>query len=161
MRLQSTLEPFQLALRAAVAAGIALAIAELAELQHPLFSAIAAVIATDLSPLQSRKLGSIRLVATVIGAVCGAALTPLLPSGPVAVGIAILVAMLICTLTRAQDGARVAGYICAIIVFEDSSAPWIYAWSRFVETALGVVVAWCISYVPKLISTKKARENTN
>lgn len=159
MKLPIAVESVQLALRASVAAGVALAIADLAKLQHPLFSAIAAVIVTDLSPRQSRKLGVVRLAATVVGAVCGAALSPLFPPGPIALGIAILITMLICTLVRAHDGSRVAGYICAIIVFDQSGAPWTYAWFRFVETALGVIVAWCISYVPKLIATEKDAAN--
>ena len=134
---------------------MALAIASFAELQYPLFSLIASVIATDRSPHQSRNLGFVRLAATVIGAVCGAALGPLLASGPVSVGAAILVTMLVCTAFRLNDGSRVAGYICAIVVYDHSSAPWAYAWFRFIETVLGVAVAWCVSYVPKLIAVDK------
>jgi hypothetical protein len=51
----------------------------------------------------------------------------------------------------ARDGAKVAGFICGIIVLDHSPEPWVAAYSRFIETALGVVVAWLISYVPKLI----------
>jgi hypothetical protein len=45
----------------------------------------------------------------------------------------------------------VAGYICGVIVLDRSLEPWHHAYSRLIETLLGIVVAWAISYVPKLI----------
>jgi len=158
---RNSLAPVQLAVRASVAAGVALVIADLVKLQYPLFSLIAAVIATDLSPRQSRKLGLIRLAATLVGAICGAALGPVLPPGPIAVGVAIFITMLLCTAVRVSDGSRVAGYICAIVVFDHSSAPWSYAGFRLVETALGVIVAWLVSYIPKLIATDQPEESSD
>jgi len=140
-----------LAFRAGVAGALATWIAMVLSLQYPIYAFIAAVIVTDLSPAQSRRLGLRRILATVIGAVCGAALSQLLGPGPVAVGIAVVVAMLLGTLLGAGDGARVAGYICGIVVLDHTAEPWLYATQRFVETALGVIVAWGISYVPKLV----------
>ena len=144
-----------LASRAGVAGGLATWIAVVLSLQHPIYAVIAAVIVTDLSPAQSRRLGLRRILATVIGAVCGAVLSQLLGSDPVAVGIAVVAAMLLGTLLGAEDGARVAGYICGLVVLDHATDPWLYATQRFVETALGVIVAWGISYVPKLIRPDK------
>ena len=146
----------QLALRAAVAAGLSLALAQLFRLEFPIYAMIAAVIVTDLSASQTRKLGLRRLVATVLGAACGATLGPLLPPGPVAVGLSILVAMVICILLRGQDVAKVVGYICGIVVLEHGANPWSYAFFRFIETVLGIGVAWLISLVPKLIRTDES-----
>lgn len=140
-----------LALRAGIAGSLATWIAMVLSLQHPIYAFIAAVIVTDLSPAQSRRLGLRRLLATVIGAVCGAALSQLLGPGPAAVGIAVVSAMLLGALLGAGDGARVAGYICGIVVLDHSAEPWLYATQRFIETAVGVIVAWGISYVPKLV----------
>jgi len=146
----------QLALRAAVAAGLSLALAQLFRLEYPIYAMIAAVIVTDLSASQTRKLGLRRLVATVLGAACGAALGPLLPPGPWAVGLSILVAMVICILLGGQDVAKVVGYICGIVVLEHGANPWFYAFFRFIETVLGIGVAWLISLVPKLIRTDES-----
>jgi uncharacterized membrane protein YgaE (UPF0421/DUF939 family) len=88
-----------------------------------------------------------------VGAICGAALSPVLPAGPLAVAASIFVAMFICHVLHSQEGARVAGFICGIIVFDDNPDPWTYAFLRFVETVLGIGVAWLVSYVPKLIRT--------
>ncbi len=145
------LSNIQLAIRAGLAGGVATWIAIYLSLEHPLYAFIAAVIVTDLSPKQSRSLGVRRIFATVVGAICGAALSQLLGPGSGAVGVAVVVAMLAASLFGAGDGARVAGYICGIVVLDHAAEPWLYASQRFVETALGVLVAWGISFVPKLI----------
>jgi uncharacterized membrane protein YgaE (UPF0421/DUF939 family) len=141
----------QLALRAGIAGGVATWIAIRLGLEHPIYAFIAAVIVTDLSSAQCQRLGLRRILATVVGAVCGAALSQLLGPGPAAVGTAVVVAMLAGGLLGAGDGARVAGYICGIVVLDHAAEPWLYASQRFVETILGVSVAWGISFVPRLI----------
>jgi uncharacterized membrane protein YgaE (UPF0421/DUF939 family) len=99
-------------------------------------------------------------VATAVGAVCGALLTPLLPAGPLAIGVSILIAMLACQLVRVPEAAKVAGFICGIVVLENSVDPWLSAFGRFVETTLGVVVALLVSYVPKLIKLDEPEEKS-
>jgi uncharacterized membrane protein YgaE (UPF0421/DUF939 family) len=145
---------FQVTVRSAIAASLSFGIAKYFGLDHPIFAAIAAVIATDLSPSRSRELGVVRLVATGIGAICGLMLCFVLPSGPLAIGFGILVAMLACQLFGAPDGAKVAGYISAIVILAEVD-PWRYALLRCIETALGVGVAWLISYVPKLFPSRE------
>jgi uncharacterized membrane protein YgaE (UPF0421/DUF939 family) len=151
----------QLALRASVAAALAVALAQLFGLEHPIFAFLSAVIVTDLVPAQSQALALHRLIATAIGAICGAALTLVLPAGPLAIGLSILVAMLACQLVQVPDAAKVAGFICGIVVLEHSAEPWLNAFHRFVETTLGVFVALAVSYVPKLINTGVPPEKTS
>lgn len=107
MNLHSITSGFQLALRAAVAAGLSTAIARLFNLEYPIDAFLAAVIVTDLLPSQSRRLGLRRLLATVLGAACGATLSPLLGGGPWAVGLGVIAAMLLCQVASAGDGAKV------------------------------------------------------
>lgn len=155
MNLHTFATGLQLAVRAGVAAGVSYELAQLLGLQYPFYAFLAAVIATDLSPSQSRQLGLRRLLATIVGAACGALLSPLLPPGAWAIGIGILIAMLISEVLDARDGAKVAGYICGIVILFHDSEPWRYAVFRFVETVLGVTVAWVVSYVPKLLRTSE------
>jgi uncharacterized membrane protein YgaE (UPF0421/DUF939 family) len=155
--LQRLTKGAQLSLRAAVGAGVSLALAGLLQLDYPIYALIAAVIVTDLSPAQSRQLGLQRLAATVVGAACGATLVPLLPPAPWAIGLGILIAMLICNLVQLWAGAKLAGYVCGIVMLTFSSEPWIYALYRVIETLLGISVAVLISFIPKLLRTGETR----
>jgi len=141
----------QLAVRAGVAASVSLAIAKSLGLETPIFAFIAAVLVTDLDPSQSRQLGLRRIGATVVGALCGVMFSQLLHPGAVTIGLSVVVAMLICQLLRMPDAAKVAAFTCGIILLVPGDGPWQHAFFRFVETVLGVAVAWSISYVPKLI----------
>lgn len=142
----------QLALRSTVAAVLSLFAAYWLGLEYPIYAFIAAVIVTDLKPVTSQKLGMRRIGATLVGAACGASLSLLLPGGVWSVGLGLFLAMLLAQLLRAGEGARVAGYISGIVLLDHSAAPWSYALHRFLETALGVLIAWGVSLVPKLIN---------
>src|SRR4051812_49949561 len=114
----------QLALRASVAAGLSVAIAQLLQLQYPVYALITAIIVTDLSPAESILLGRRRLIATVMGATCGALFGTALPQTSWSIGLSILVAMLVCHVIRTPEVARVAGFTCAIVAFAHGSDPW-------------------------------------
>jgi len=86
-----------------------------------------------------------------LGATGGATLRQVFQPSGWAIGLGILVAMLICHISRVNDGAKVAGYICGIVVVARGTHPWPYAVLRFTETVLGIGVAWLMSFVPKVI----------
>lgn len=148
---RTLLSAIQLALRAGIAAGVALEIAQVAKLDFPIYAAVAALIVTDLKPSQSTNLGLHRIVGTILGAACGGVLGTLLSAQPWAVGAGIAVAMLISDLVQGKDGVRVAGFTCGIIIATVGDAPWHFAFDRLMETLIGVVVAWAVSHIPKLI----------
>jgi uncharacterized membrane protein YgaE (UPF0421/DUF939 family) len=134
---------------------MAVAIANLLELQYPLYAMIGAVIVTDLSPAQTRRLASRRLAGTVVGAVVGAACSSVLPQGPLTIAAGILAAMFLSHLFRLQSAATIAGYVCGIVILDHGMHPWAYALHRLVETVLGIGVAIVISFVPKLLRTEQ------
>jgi hypothetical protein len=43
--------------------------------------------------------------------------------------------------------ARVAGYVCGIVVLAHRTDAWSYAFFRFIETTLGTGVDWLTSFV--------------
>ena len=146
-------------MRAAVAAAFAVAIARYFSFSYPIFAFIAAVLVTDLSAAESRRLGFVRMIATVVGASWGALLSPILPSGALAIGFSVLLAMTTCQVFAGAGGARVAAFICGIIILDNPSEPWLYALHRLEETALGVTVGWAISFVPKLFDFGEESNN--
>ena len=146
---------FQLSVRAAMAAGLALAVAQALRLQFPLYAMISAVVVTDLDPAQTRKLGGPRLVGTVLGATLGAIICVLLRPGAWEVGLGVFLAMFLSHLLGLREAAKVAGYVCGIVIFDYGDDPWSYALYRTIETVIGIALAVLISLVPKLLGDAK------
>lgn len=140
----------QLSIRAALSAAISVSVAELLRLQYPIYALISAVIVSDLSPTRTRQLGLWRLAGSVVGATVGASMSQFLPFSPWAIGLGVLVAMFLSYALRLQDAARVAGYVCGIVMLDYAVDPWPYAFYRLVETALGIGVAMLVSFIPRL-----------
>jgi len=143
----------QLSLRAAVAATVALGLARLLRLQHPPFAMISAVIVTDLQPAETRRLALPRLIGTLLGGLFGAAINSTVTSSLWTIGPSIMIAMFVSHLISLPATAKIAGYVCAIILIDHGDAPWSYAFFRMVETVLGIGTAISVSIVPKLIRT--------
>src|SRR3954468_12447327 len=146
-----------LSLRAALAAWIALLMAQLVPLQHPIYAMIGAVIVTDVTAAKTRKLSLPRLVGTVLGASMGALIDSFMKESLWTVGFGILLAMFMTQLLSLPDAAKVAGYVCGIVVLNYRGNPWSYALYRTGETVLGIAAAVLMSVVPKLISIEESK----
>jgi uncharacterized membrane protein YgaE (UPF0421/DUF939 family) len=144
------LPDFQLSIRAAAAAGIAAAVALWLNLQFPIYAMISAVVVTDLSSTETRKLGPARMAGTILGAVIGAMTNLLLPHGSWTIALGVFAAMFASRLLNVGDG-KLAGYVSGIVLLDHSQQPWSYAVLRVLETALGILAAVLISYIPKMI----------
>ena len=134
-----------------MSAALAVAIARILELQYPIYALIASVIVMDLSPSKTRQLALQRLAGTLLGATVGAALSYVLPAGPLAIGVSILAAMLLSHVAHLQAAAKLAGYVCGIVILSHGDYAWSYAAHRVIETFLGIAMAVLVSLVPKLM----------
>lgn len=141
----------QLALRAAVAASLAVVIANAFGLEHPIYAMIAAVIVTDLVPARSRHLALQRVAGTILGASAGALCCPFVQGHHWAVALPVLASMFACGALRLPEAAKLAGYLAGLIVLSHAESPWSYSVERLLETFLGIGIALLLSLVPKLL----------
>ena len=137
---------------------MAVGIAQLLRLQYPLYALVGAVIVTDLSPSETRRLGLQRLAGTLLGATAGALVSEILPPYAWVVGLSILAAMFLSHLLHLEGAAKITGYVCGIVVLNHGDHPWSYALYRLVETLVGVGMGLLVSVVPKLIPVEKFKQ---
>ena len=146
----------QVSTRASAAAALAVVIADRVGLEFPLYALIAAIIVTDLSPTRTRQLGLQRLIGTIIGATIGAATSvatsTVTRNGALRITIGVLAAMLISNVIGSPAAAKLAGYVCGIVLLNFNDHPWSYASYRFVETLIGITTAVVVSFIPKLLN---------
>lgn len=150
MTLATLQASFQLSLRAALAGGMAIVLAGLLQLEFPIYALISAVLVTDLDPATSRKLALPRLAGTAIGTVLGASISASFAHGTWTVVSGVFAGMFLTHLLGLRDAAKLAGYVCGIVLLDFGDEPWHYALYRMTETILGIAAAVLVSIIPKL-----------
>jgi uncharacterized membrane protein YgaE (UPF0421/DUF939 family) len=156
VRRKTVVQPIQLTVRAAAAAALSVALANLLQLPFPIYAMISSVIVTDLESTKTRQFAMPRIGGTVIGTAVGGLLSPVFHGGPPAIFIGVSAAMSLTYLLRLPDAAKVSGYICGIVLLDHRVDQWSYAAFRFAETVLGIVAAVLTSMLPKLIRIDEA-----
>ena len=127
-------------------AGISVWIGHLMHLPSPVYAMTAAVIVVDLDPASTRALAWKRFAGTFVGALLGALGALVLPGGPFAIILSVIVTMSLCHVLKLDGSARISGYLTALIVMQYGDSPWRYAADRFLETTLGIAVALVLGY---------------
>jgi len=154
-QMNSGISALQVSIRAGTAAALSVVVAYVLGLEFPLYALIAAIIVTDLSAQRTRQLGLQRLIGTIIGAALGAVVSTganhLAHVGPLVIAVGVFAAMLVSNLLCLKDAAKLAGYVCGIVLLDHNDHPWSYALYRFVETVIGIGAAVAVSVIPKLL----------
>ena len=143
----------QLSLRAAVAAGLSVVLAQWLALPHPIYALLASVIVMDLSPQTTRRLALQRLAGTVVGAAVGVVVSYAPQAGPLAIAVGVFGAMLLSHALNLLAAARLAGYVCGIVILTHADSAWSYGVYRIAETFLGIGMAVLVSQFPKVLPT--------
>src|SRR4030095_1487461 len=96
-----------------------------------------------------------RFAGTVLGGLLGATLSMVLEENALSVGFGVLTAMLSSHLLRLDGAARIAGFVCGLILLDKADPPWSCAIRRLIETTLGITMAVLTSFIPKLIPDER------
>lgn len=135
------------AVRTALAAGVATAAANLLALPDAYWAPITTIIVTQSALKDSWLISWRRLLGTLLGVTLGALQVLLLPPGLLSYAVAILLLGLVCGVLRIHQSAyRFGGIALTIVVMAArTEAVWRVALFRFVDVAVGIVVALLIS----------------
>ena len=97
----------------------------------------------------------------MLGSALGATIHPWLPPAAWSIGLGVLVAMFLSYLLHLDEAAKVAGYVCGIVMLEHGDHPWSHAFYRLTETVLGIVLAVLVSLVPLLVPIDDPRPRSS
>ncbi len=138
------------ALKIGIAGVVALYAANLLKLPQAYWAAISAFVVMGADVGATFKASWTRLIGTAIGAVAGALFVQLWGSHLWAFGLAATVTALLCTLLNLEQSYRLACVTVAIVMLIHSAglSPWRLALWRFLEVAVGIVVALVIAALP-------------
>jgi uncharacterized membrane protein YgaE (UPF0421/DUF939 family) len=137
------------AVKIGIAGVVALYVAELLKLPQPYWAAISAFVVMGASVRATVQASSGRLIGTAIGAVVGAVFVVLWGSHLWSFGLAATLTALGCAALRLDQSYRLACVTVAIVMLIHSAeSAWKVGLHRFLEVALGIVVALLISALP-------------
>ena len=110
-----------------------------------LWSAISAIVVTQVSRQEARSSASLRVLGSAIGAVTSAVYLSLLPFHPVGMALAIFATVVICTALNIPSHARLAAITVLVVMvtasLDPALNPLLNALLRFVESCIGTAVA--------------------
>jgi len=148
------------AVKIGVAGVVALYAANLLKLPQAYWAAISAFVVMGADVGATFKASWTRLIGTAIGAVTGAVFVQLWGSHLWSFGVAATVTALLCTLLNLEQSYRLACVTVAIVMLiHNAESPWRLALWRFLEVAMGIVVALAISALPPRSSPQDADRN--
>jgi uncharacterized membrane protein YccC len=110
-----------------------------------LWSAISAIVVTQVSRQEARSSASLRVLGSAIGAVSSAVYLTLLPFHPLGMALAIFATVVICTALNIPSHGRLAAITVLVVMvtasLDPALNPLLNALLRFVESCIGTAVA--------------------
>jgi uncharacterized membrane protein YccC len=137
----------EVALKAAVGAGLAMWLSELAGLADPYWAAISAVLAAAPTLGANLTAALSRVVATVVGLALGLAAVALWGSGVLVAGVTVFIALLVLPALSLDRGARLGAATTVIMTALPSAEALDDALARGLNILLGCGVAVAVGFV--------------
>ena len=110
-----------------------------------LWSAISAIVVTQMTREDTRSSASLRVLGSAIGAATSAIYLTVLPFHPLGMALAIFATLLICTALQVPSHGRLAAITVIVVMvtgsLDPSLNPLLNAMLRFVESCIGTAVA--------------------
>ncbi|HVJ50090.1 FUSC family protein [Desulfitobacterium sp.] len=122
-------------------------IAHLLRLEYPFYSAIATVIALQATMADSFKQGVNRLKGTFVGAVFGYLFALVAINNPLWIGLGIIVVFVVLNYMRWNEAMNIASVVFIAITLNVMGEPLNYAVNRFIDTALGIFIAFMVNWL--------------
>jgi uncharacterized membrane protein YgaE (UPF0421/DUF939 family) len=136
------------AIKTGVAGTLALYLAQLLHLPQGYWATMSACIVLQSDAPSTLSVSWDRLIGTAIGAVTGAAFVRFGGTGAVWLGLAAIITILLCEILGTETSYRIACVTAVIVMYVHAPAgPWRIGWDRFLEVALGIVVALIVAVV--------------
>ncbi|MGH9491459.1 MAG: FUSC family protein [Terriglobales bacterium] len=129
--------------RTALAAVISLVVARGIGLPEAYWAPLTTIVVTQSSVRAALDAGGERLAGTALGAVAGALIAVYWNASLAALAAGILVLGILCAALKLSNSAyRLAGItLIIVLIIPHAHAPWLLAWQRFLEVAIGIAVA--------------------
>jgi uncharacterized membrane protein YccC len=132
-----------------IAGIVSICAAYLLHLPQGYWAAISAFVVLGADVGTTDKASRDRLIGTAIGAIVGAAFCFLAGPRLLWFGLAVTVTVLICEVLGLRESYRLACVTVAIVMLiSNAGPPWPAAVHRFLEVALGIVIALALSALP-------------
>jgi len=133
------------ALKMSVAATTSYLIAERLNWQFPFYAVIAAIIVMGTTSGNTFNQGVQRVFGTIIGMITGVLFSLLFGNTPWAVAGCSFLAIFLAFVLNLNEAAKLGGFLSVSIILNDQGNPWNFAWNRFLESVLGIIVAVLVS----------------
>jgi uncharacterized membrane protein YgaE (UPF0421/DUF939 family) len=137
---------FELAIATGIAGIVSLYAARLLRLPQAYWATISSLIVLQSNIAATLSAARNRLIGTAIGALIGALFVRYVGTHPLWMGLAVVLTVLLCQALNLEDSYRLACVTVAIVMLISSTnSAWVTAGYRFLEVALGIVIAVVIA----------------
>jgi uncharacterized membrane protein YgaE (UPF0421/DUF939 family) len=137
-------------IKTAIAVSLSLAVSRLLKTEYPFYTAIAAIISMQNSLVGSFRVGKNRMLGTTVGASVGLIFLLISPGNIILSGVGIVVVIYICDLLDWNKAINIACVVfCIIMTNLSGKNPFIYSFSRILDTFIGIIIAVVINYIIK------------